>query len=242
MDELIRWLLGITHSPEEVEGGHDALRFAALPEGITAVGYVALAVLAVAGVVWLYRLEGREVSLWARCGMVALRLASLTCVAGMLLELVIVVTKKEQVPSQLIVLVDESESMSLKDPYADQDLADQTARAPGTTDHPLSPTELRDQTREQLARRAVGQLLGPLADERQVVLYRFAGGLEPLEADKLDSLKAAGTTSAIGDALTGRWRPSAASRWPACCWSAMGNRTPVRMPARRPNKPAATAS
>ena len=44
--------------------------------------------------------------------------------------------------------------------------------------------------------------MGPLADERQVVLYRFSSGIEPLEADKLDSLRATGTTSAIGNALS----------------------------------------
>jgi Protein of unknown function (DUF1194) len=202
MHALVRWLLGLTHSPEMIEDGSWALRFQAVPEGATAVGYLALVGLVIVGVWWLYRIEGRTVSPLLRIGMVALRLIVLGCVACMLLELVIVITKKEQVPSQLLVLVDDSESMSLKDPYADQELADRTARAVSTTEDPLTPETLRDQTRAQLARRAVAGLVGPLADERQVILYRFSGGLEPLSADKLDALAANGTTSAVGDALS----------------------------------------
>src|ERR1700729_4199968 len=100
MDEFIRWILGITHSPDLVEGGSWALRFQALPEGTPGVGFSALAALAIAGVWWLYRLEGRVVSLPTRLAMVGLRLTVLACVAGMLLELVVVITKKEKVPSQ----------------------------------------------------------------------------------------------------------------------------------------------
>ena len=85
--------------------------------------------------------------------MVGLRLVVLACVAGMLLELVVVITKKEHVPSQLLVLVDDSESMSLKDPYADQDLADRTAKAISTTKDALTADGLRGETRAQLAQR-----------------------------------------------------------------------------------------
>ena len=179
-----------------------ALRFQALPEGITAVGYSALAALAIVGVWWLYRLEGRVVPVAMRLLMVGLRLVVLACVAGMLLELVVVITKKERVPSQLLVLVDDSESMSLKDPYADQELADRTAKAIGTAKDALTADQLRGQTRSAIGPAGSAGLIGPLADERQVVLYRFSSGLEPLEADKLDSLRATGTTSAIGDALS----------------------------------------
>jgi hypothetical protein len=202
MEQFIRWLLGITHSPDLIEGGSWTLRCQALPEGITAVGYSALVLLAIVGVWWLYRLEGRVVRLPIRLLMIGLRLVVLACVAGMLLELVVVITKKERVPSQLLVLVDDSESMSLHDPYADQDLAERTARALASSKDSLSADQLRSQTRAQLAQRAVRGLLGPLADERQVVLYRFSSGLEPMAADKLDALRATGTTSAIGDALS----------------------------------------
>src|SRR5437879_1384931 len=117
MDRFFRWLIGIKESSEHVEGGSWTVQFNSMPQGIWSAAAIAAAVLAAVGVWWLYRREGRTIRLPTRLTLVALRLIVLGCVACMLLELVLVITKKELIRSQLIVLVDDSESMGLKDPY-----------------------------------------------------------------------------------------------------------------------------
>jgi hypothetical protein len=203
MNDFWRWLFGIKQSPDLVEGGVWQLRCQALPEGGWAVAGVAAAIAAVALVWWLYRIEGRTIGPAMRSLMAVLRLVALTCVACMLVELVLVIVKKELVPSQLLVLIDDSESMGLKDPYADSDLAERTVRGMAEAGADNSVERLRQQTRSELARRAVSELAGPLSEDRQLAIYRFAGDLESIDGDKLAGLRAAGTTSALGDALKG---------------------------------------
>ena len=201
MNELSNWLLGIKQSPDVIEGGDWSLRCQALPTGIGAVLLVALGCLAVWGVWWLYRREGREVRSSTRWLLVGLRLAALACVAGMLLEVVLVITKKELAPAQLLVLVDDSASMSLKDPYGDDDVAQRTAHALSSADAPLSADTLRHESRSQLATRALRDLTASLADQRRLITYRFAGDLQAVESPDLTSLTAMGSVSAIGEAL-----------------------------------------
>ncbi len=135
MNDWIHWLLGIRESPDLVEGGSWSLRCQALPEGAAAVALVACAALAAWGVWWLYRLEGRSIALATRWLLVGLRLAVLACVAGMLLEVVLVITKPELIPARLLVLIDDSASMGLKDPYA--------ARRPMSRPRKLTANSLR---------------------------------------------------------------------------------------------------
>ena len=230
MEQFIRWFLGITHSPDMIEGGSWTLRCQALPEGVTAVGYSALAVLAIVGVWWLYRVEGRVVPLATRLLMIGLRLAVLACVAGMLLELVVVITKKEHVPSQLLVLVDDSESMGLQDPYGDQDVADRTARAIGGGNESLTADQLRSRPGP----------IGPGARRRTAGAAgrRPAGGALSI-FQWLGTVGGRQTVDAAGDRHdVGHWRRtehgagrpsrSAAGR------SAAGERRPIEHRTRRP--------
>ena len=48
---------------------------------------------------------------------------------------------------------------------------------------------------------ALGEVSAALADERQLLIYRFAGDLEDLGPTGLEGLRAAGTATALGDAL-----------------------------------------
>lgn len=200
-DKYLRWLIGIKQSTETVEGASWSLRFQSLPEGAWAVAAIAVALLLIAGVWWLYRREGREISVGMRLLLIGLRLVVLGCVACMLLELVLVITKKELVPSQMIVLVDDTESMGLKDPYPDKELAERTARSLSLSGTEGGVEELRKQPRIELARRALNDLLEPLAADRQLAIYRFSNEIQPLDPKKLNSLQAKGTVSAVGDAL-----------------------------------------
>jgi hypothetical protein len=201
MTAWIHWLLGIKESPDLIEGGSWSLRCQALPEGAWAVALVAIGVLAAWGVWWLYRLEGRSIGLGTRLLLVGLRLAALACVAGMLVEVVLVITKKELVPSRLLVLVDDSASMSLKDPYADSAADDRSSAKIESTSQGLTLEQLRARTRSELAQHVLGELTDALADQRQLVLYRFAGDLQDLGDDGLKGLRATGTVTALADAI-----------------------------------------
>ena len=149
MNDWIHWLLGISESPEMIEGEAGRCACQALPEGAAAVALVACGCLAAWGVYWLYRLEGRSIGTFRRWLLVGLRLAALACVAAMLVELVLVITKHELIPSRLVVLVDDSASMGLKDPYADP-AAPELAAPTNHAGQQLTPDTLRGRTRSEL--------------------------------------------------------------------------------------------
>jgi hypothetical protein len=198
MSEFVRWLLGLKQAPDWAEGGSWHIQFHSLPQGLWGVGCIGLAVLAVAGVWYLYRGELSTVRFGMRASLAVLRCLILTCVAFMLFELVLVITKRESIPSHLLVLFDTSESMGLNDPYPQDEslsamsskLGFQEAAAP------------RKQARIELARRALQQVLGPLAEGREISLYGFAHQAVELSQDELAKVEAKGTESAIGDALS----------------------------------------
>ena len=64
--------------------------------------------------------EGRDLSRSKRALLVGLRVLTLLAVAIMLLEPVLVSTRRETVPSHLPIIVDDSESMKFSDPYTDE--------------------------------------------------------------------------------------------------------------------------
>ena len=80
-----------------------------------------------------------------------MRALVLTCVAFMLLELVLVITKHESTPSRLVVLVDTSESMALNDPYPEDEAHSSLAGKLGFD----GPAAIRKQSRLALGQRAL---------------------------------------------------------------------------------------
>ena len=80
---------------------------------------VAAALAGLAGIWWLYRREGRSLSFGVRLMLAALRTLILVGVCFMLLEMVVVISRQEMIPSRLLVLLDDSESMGLKDAWTD---------------------------------------------------------------------------------------------------------------------------
>src|SRR5690348_1538881 len=146
MHRFLDILLGIKPSPW-AQGGQRHLEWLEMPRH----DRLFLLLLAVAaacwGVMYLYRKEGRGLSLAIRASLSALRLVALAGVVIMLLEPVIVFTKTEYVPSTILVLRDASESMDLKDAYATQAHADRTAQALHLAG---GAKELRDTPRSQL--------------------------------------------------------------------------------------------
>src|SRR5688572_16118593 len=118
MRRLFEILLGIEPAPW-ADGGDWHVRFLAFPKGGAALALLLAVPLAVWGVLWLYRREGRSLALPVRVMLGTLRMIVLVGVVAMLLEPVLVFTKQEFVPSNLLVLTDRSSSMDLRDAYAD---------------------------------------------------------------------------------------------------------------------------
>ncbi|REK08605.1 MAG: VWA domain-containing protein [Planctomycetota bacterium] len=198
MSEFLRWILGLRQAPEWADAGSSwHLQLNSLPQGPWAVLYVALAIACVVGVYYLYKSEVSTVGPRLRLLLVTVRTLVLTCVALMLLELVLVVTKREEIPSRLIMLVDTSQSMGLNDPYADDAAQSQLARKLELDD----VTALRSQPRLELARRALAQIRDELADGREVAVYGFADESAAMTPDELASAAPGGSETAIGAAL-----------------------------------------
>lgn len=208
MARLWQWLIGIDSSSDWTSNDGWRLEFNSLPQGPWAAAAIAAAILSILGVWWLYRKEGREVPGFARAMLVVLRLGVLACVAVMLLELTMVFRQTELIPSRLLVLLDTSDSMNLKDPYVDEEAASRIAERLGqkattdATDGGPDVASLRETTRLDLAKRGAALVLPELSKGRELSAYTFAGELTSL-ADPNDVLKApaGGTTTALGQAL-----------------------------------------
>ena len=121
-------LLGIERSsPGVVPGGHPRLEFAALPKGTGAIAVILGAVVLLILLWRLYRWERRGLSRAKRALLVGLRMLTLLAVAIMLVEPVLVSSLRESVPSHLLLVVDDSESMKFSDPYTDNSRAAEIA-------------------------------------------------------------------------------------------------------------------
>jgi len=206
MNNVIAWLLGIDATPESLADGQWSLEAQAMPEGARAVFCVVAALFGLVGIWWLYRKEGRSLRLVPRLVLATLRAVVLGGAVLMLLEVVLVITQQEMVDSHLLLLVDNSESMSLTDPYTNKDIARGTASAVGLKTSAGEPdvAALRQRNRLELAEIARLMLSAPLADGRQLSTYSFSASLEPIEPSPTasnDTLRPTGRVSAIGDAL-----------------------------------------
>ncbi len=216
LNHALLWLLGIDSGAwSNDQSWH--LELNAQPEGPWAVAAVAGAIALLLGVWFLYRKEGRELSLPVRALLGSMRLGVVAIVALMLMEIVLVLTKKEQIPSHLIVLADISSSMGLKDPYPVESIARDTALGIGLVDNDKAAdlARLRSETRLQHASRAIESQWHALAEGRRVYVYQFASKVtgkvvgtqngsqpSPDGPGKLFSqLKADGPATGLGDTI-----------------------------------------
>ena len=141
------------NAPDWTAGGDWSLEWLALPKGDRALLLLAIILGVTVGIWFLYRIEGRLISRRWRLVLSALRVAALLVAAAMLLEPVVVLSKEEQVPSHLIVLVDSSGSMGLQDAWRDEAEATRVAKHFGITE---GSNGLRKLSRAELARRVLG--------------------------------------------------------------------------------------
>lgn len=171
-------------------GVRETFRLLDLPEA----WIVVLIVLPLAGLIaWLaYRSE--DLAPGPRALLVALRFAALIVLAALLCRPVFVERREEVRPAEVVVLVDDSASMSRKDAYATDERARETLRE-------LAGKPVGDAERLELARAAYEKALAPLLARGGYVprLLRFAESAEPLP--DVANLAARGRATHVGDAL-----------------------------------------
>src|SRR4051812_3518288 len=128
MNSLLHHLFGIDPAPWAA-GGEWHVRFLSMPRGGAALLLLVALPLAAWGGMYLYRREGRNLALPVRVMLGTLRMTVLLGILAMILEPVLVFTKQEFVPSNLLVLTDRSSSMDLRDAYTDAGTAQRMTTA-----------------------------------------------------------------------------------------------------------------
>ncbi|MBX3441115.1 MAG: hypothetical protein KF774_01820 [Planctomyces sp.] len=194
-------LLGID-APDWTRGGEWSLDWMSRPAGDRALLLIVLAA-GVAVLLWtLYRIEAKQVSRGTRVLLFGLRVAALAIAAVMLLEPVMVLTKEEQQPSHLLVLVDTSGSMLLQDAWRDEARAARVSERLGLKG---GAADLRRQSRLDLAQRVLGDdLLSRLEQngDRIVHVHPFSERLQDAVGDVSQlSAHSGGEATAIGAAV-----------------------------------------
>ncbi len=211
MNRFWQYLLGIEPpSPGAPPPDGVRLDLAALPKGASAV-WLALAAVVVVWLVWkLTNWHRKELTTSRRAALAALRLLVLAAPAVMLLEPVLVFTRREETPSRLALILDDSESMRFSDPYTDAAHAAAVAGKLGVEakDGKAAVDVLRETPRLALVQKALGANLEALSKGREVLIYDLESAARPGAGDssrsrKLDDVQPKRAVSPVGDALAG---------------------------------------
>ena len=207
MRELINRLLGV--DPDKLAQGRWTLRFtAAWPAWLTA----AAVVLVAWGVFRLYRHEAGPASRRARRVLAVLRCLLLSLLILMLFRPVLSIEKSLIKDSYVLLLIDESLSMGIKDRYTEETHREQLAAAAGLEPDSEAFAEL---TRAELVSRVLNDprydLCGRLAAICKLKVYTFDAGARavPGSAPQDDppagpyrvAIKPQGALTKIGDSL-----------------------------------------
>ena len=204
MNDALYWLLGV--EPEDwAEGGSWSLRWLGLPRGGDTVFMILLGSVAVIALFWwLYRREGGVMSQRKRYVLLSLRVLLGAIVLAMLLEPALVLSRIEQRPSEMLILVDTSQSMGLSDAWVDPAKAQAAVQATGLS----SVKELSATARIDLVKRLIDSGLADKLGQdgqRNVHLHRFderLGGAELDTTTSADTLKLGGRSTAVGEAIS----------------------------------------
>jgi hypothetical protein len=178
MDDILRWLAqwrGI--APDA--GDELQFEFANFPTGGLGMLVLMGCALALLGVVFVYRRDGKNLTTPQRVVLASLRSLAVLAVIALLLEPNLVTVKRQTRPGHTILLVDTSQSMTHVDAWrreAVQPVAE-AWRALGVKDPAAAP---RLELLKALLAHEDSALVQQLAAKNQVQLYTFAGNLEAL--------------------------------------------------------------
>jgi hypothetical protein len=200
MNRLFQLMLNIRPS-SWTQGGQWRLEWLAMPRHDLALLLVAGAAIAAWMVWFVYRRDGKSLHPLSRWSLIGLRLLVLAGVLVMLLEPVLVFSKTDHVPSNLIILSDVSGSMDLQDSYTDSHQISAITSALKIKD-----VQLQQFTRRQLIDRALEQGLQKKLEasgDRMVHLQNFATRLLPPTTQPASETAGTAIGVAIRQAIAG---------------------------------------
>ena len=198
------WLLGIDRGG--MEGAEASLALKSAPALWLALLVIIPGVVALS--LWLYRREAGAPAPRARLVLGLLRAVLLLWIALLLCEPVLYLERARQRRSVVAVLVDQSQSMGIRDRIPDPDERVQIARAVGLHEGPgplpaKTAAELDGCSRIDLVNRLFEskdlRLLDALRERNEVRVYGFDAKLDPAAAP--GKFQARGTLTAVGDAV-----------------------------------------
>ncbi|GAB4138440.1 MAG: hypothetical protein Fur0037_04150 [Planctomycetota bacterium] len=178
MQELLR-LLASWKGVAVEDGAELRFEFSSFPSGSIGLLVILGVLLALSFVVFIYRRDGRNLSLGRRCVLAALRMIAVLAAVLLLLEPDLVAVKRETRPGHAILLLDQSQSMARLDPWRKEDVQSlaEAWREIGVDDPSATS---RIDLAKALLRWGDGQLVSRLGARNKVQLYGFAGGLSAL--------------------------------------------------------------
>ncbi len=171
MSGWLKALLGV-EDREIPDGAVTSFEFAHVPGGTMGLLLALLALALVALAFWIYRREG-QATRRAKASLATLRALLFVCVLLVILEPVLAVNQIEEVDKSVVLLLDDSLSMSTKDRYQDP-----VARASVSNAIDREPQQLTRSGIVDLALAKSGFAAG-LARQNQVLVFRFSDGLAP---------------------------------------------------------------
>ncbi len=199
MSSILKFLLGVT-TTSWAEDGEWEWQWSAAPTGDRALLLLLVGISVLVTIVALYRWDARRLTVARRSLLCALRCGIVFVAIAMLLEPVILLRSVEWIPSHLLTMVDNSQSMGLRDAWQDTAKASAICRHVGLTG---GPDALRGMTRLELVDRSINSnLVAELeaGGDRVVHWHTFSDRLHSSEG-KTFALSAGGQTTAIGGSL-----------------------------------------
>ena len=116
---LFETLLGLEPAPWTGESEWE-LQWTALPSGDGGLLVILLMLAALVGLWFLYRYEAKRIAWHWRAVLLAMRAGVAVGILAMIFEPAVLLSKREMVPSNLLVLVDHSRSMELRDAWQNE--------------------------------------------------------------------------------------------------------------------------
>tara|TARA_R110002124_G_scaffold138147_1_gene301487 strand:+ start:1146 stop:3593 length:2448 start_codon:yes stop_codon:yes gene_type:complete len=200
LNGFLEFLFGIKASTW-TEGGHWSAQWVGLPGGDWRLLLILGILVLIGGGWWLYQRDAQQVPFVRRCLLYTIRISIVLLVIAMLLEPILVLSKEEKIPSHLLVLLDNSLSMSLKDAWKDEDKANKVSRNLGMS---ADTAALRQMNRMQLAQKLVNEpFLKKLSADgaRTVHLHSFSDKFNPEALSLSEEWQPGGTGTAIASSL-----------------------------------------
>lgn len=197
MDDLLSKLLGVSEGIRS-EQGQMSLEWQDFP----AAWIFLLIVLGCLGMfLYIYGKERKDVSAGPKAVLAIIRALVIIIILLMLFRPMLTIDITREKKSVLVVLVDESLSMSKKDPRPKEDKDVETlAKVTG-----MSKEEVVRLTRIDLVNRALANketmILDTLESRMKVAYFAFAKKARPVKKEEISSLQGVGSETSIGDAL-----------------------------------------